>query len=202
MFPISGIIGDLMLLGFYPNIHINHDWTQLVDLAQHTAENFVHNQVFQDHLLYSQGASQVAGLPGGGWISKSAPSQDFFVIGGLPETQDLEQRLKSVLPMLTWTPATIGYTSGHVPEHQDHPKNGRTSLVYPIKDNPSLGAVTDPESGQEFYYLHQKDRPIMINIQTPHRVYVHAPRIWFTLHCHESIDEVKQIFDHLGPVSI
>lgn len=191
-----------MLLGFYPDITINHDWSNLVLRTQQVSEKFVKTGNFLQHLIYTQGASQVSTLPTGGWISKSAPSQDFFVMGGISETDTIGERFKEKLPMLTWTPPTIGCTTSHVPEHRDHAKNGRTSLVYPISDNPSLGIVRNPDSNEEFYYLHQTGKSIMINITVPHRVYVHAPRIWFTLHCMEPIEKVREVFDNLGAIVI
>lgn len=189
-----------MLLGFYPQITIDHDWTSLLKTVNHVAEHWVRSGKLQEHLLYQQAASQVASLPGGGWISKSGPSEDFFVFGGVDATESIGRRFQERFPSLTFTPATMGCTSGHVPIHRDHSKNGQTSLVYPLHDNPSLGRVFDPAGQKDFYYLCQKDQMVAINITERHTVYVHEPRIWFTIHCQESPEQVKQVFDSAGPI--
>ena len=188
------------MLGFHPQFTIDCNWDNLMVLAQSVAETFIRNGEFQKNLMYEQGASQVSSLPGGGWISKSGPSQDFFVLGGIPELEEIGSRFQKKFPSLTFTPATIGCTSGNVPVHRDHRKNGLTSLIYPLHDNPSLGRVFDPLGKQDFYYLCQKYQMIAIDISQQHTVYVHEPRTWFTIHCHESIDQVFQTFNNQAPI--
>lgn len=188
------------MLGFYPEIKLSHNWQNLVTVVRSIADEFIHSGKFMDHLLYQQGASQVASLPNGGWTSKSAHSQDFFVYGGVEELESIGKLFKSRFPLLSFTPPTIGYSSSNVPLHRDHIKNGLTSLIYPIHDNPSLGRVIDPKGQKDFYYLCQKDQMIAINIAEEHMVYVHETRTWFTIHCHEPIEMVKQVFDAAGSI--
>ena len=152
-------------------------------------------------MLFQQGVSLVASLPEEGWIAKlSDPNESFFVFGGLKETEELGKLFQSRFPLLSFTPASIGCTFSNIPMHRDHIKNGLTSLVYPIHDNPSLGRVGDPQGHKDFYYLCQKDQMVAINISEEHMVYVHEPRTWFTIHCHEPIEMVKQVFDASGPI--
>lgn len=192
----------MMLLAFYPAIYIEHDWTPLITTVTEMADGFVKNEKYREHVIYEDGASIVAGIPGGGWISKSGPSQDFFVMGGIKETEDLQQRFRAALPELTFTPATVCYSSHNVPRHRDSIKNGQASLVYPLFPNDAVGVVYDPDNRQDFYYTGKNMSPIIINITQYHRVFNDKPRVWFSIHFHESIDVVKQVFDQKQPVGI
>lgn len=191
-----------MLLGFHPQITIVNDWQPLIRLVSDIADQWVKSGRFLEHLIYQEGASQVATLPEGGWISKSAPSENFFVFGGIDATETIGERWKKRFPSLSFTPSSMGFSEGHVPIHRDSPKNGKTSLIYPLFDNPSLGRVFDPVGVKDFYYLCQKEKMTAINITEPHTVYVHEPRIWYTIHCHEPIEEVKKVFDQAGVVEL
>lgn len=187
----------MMLLGFHPTIYIEYDWSNLIAMATDMANGFVKSGKYRDHLLYEDGASVVAEIPGGGWISKSGPSKDFFVMGGINETEDLQQRFHAALPELTFTPATICYSSHSVPRHRDNIKNGQASLVYPLHGCESVGIVYDPNDTEphDFFYSGRDQWPTVINITQYHRVHNTEPRVWFSIHFHESIDVVKQVFD-------
>lgn len=191
-----------MLLGFHPQITIVNDWQPLIEMVSDIADRWVTSGRFLEHLIYHEGASQVATLPEGGWISKSGPSDDFFVFGGIDAIDAIGERWKKSFASLSFTPSSMGYTKGHVPVHRDSLKNGKTSLVYPLFDNPSLGRVFDPAGQKDFYYLCQKEKMTAINITQPHTVYVHEPRIWYTIHCHEPIEEVKRVFEQAGTVEL
>lgn len=188
------------MLGFHPQLTISYDWTALINDVQNIANEWVHTNRFKENLIYQQGASLVATLPTGGWISKSESSKDFFVYGGVTELELIGNRFRETFPDLTFTPPTMGYTSDNIPEHRDHVKNGRTSLVYPLCDNASLGRVFDPKHISDFYYMCLRDQMIAINISERHLVYVHEPRIWFNIHCQEPPEYVKETFDKLGKV--
>lgn len=193
-----------MLLGFHPAVYIDYDWQPLMTSITDVANGFIKTGRYRDHLLYEDGASVVAEIPGGGWISKSGPSEDFFVMGGTQDTEDLQQRFRVALPELTFTPATICYTSHDVPYHRDSIKNGQSSLVYPLHACDSVGVVYDPEKNEpvDFYYSGRNRWPTVINITQYHRVYNSGPRIWFSIHFHESIEKVKEVLDTKGPIEI
>jgi hypothetical protein len=189
-------MGTLML-GFQPHIKLLHNWNQLISRVTDVAHSFVINKQYQDHILYESGASVVAELPNGGWISKSGPSQDFFVLGGIPETELLDKFFNHTFPELTFTPATICWSSSNVPRHRDSIKNGQCSFVYPMHDNSGTGVVYEPDSNQVYTYETQADTPIIINITKEHEVKITDPRIWFSIHMHEDIEKVKKVFDNL-----
>lgn len=193
-----------MLLGFYPAIYIEHDWSNLITKVTDLANEFVKSGKYRDHLLYEDGASVVAEIPGGGWISKSGPSQDFFVMGGVAETEDLQQRFRAALPELTFTPATICYSSHDVPRHRDSIKNGQASLVYPLHPCESVGVVYDPSDTEphDFFYSGRNQWPTVINITQYHRVHNTQPRAWFSIHFHESIEKVKEVLDTKGMIEV
>lgn len=191
-----------MLLGFHPAIYIDHDWTSLKTHVTNIANGFVKSGKYREYMLYEDGASVVSEIPGGGWISKSGPSEDFFVMGGLPETGEIEARFKSAFPELTFTPATICYSSRDVPRHRDSIKNGQASLVYPLHICDSVGVVYDPDNQNDFFYSGRSMWPTIINITQYHRVFNNAPRFWFSIHFHEPIEKVKEIFDKHGAISI
>lgn len=191
-----------MLLAFHPGIYIEHDWTPLISHITNVANGFVGSGKYREYIMYEDGASVVSEMPGGGWISKSGPSKDFFVMGGLSETDELEHRIKIALPELTFTPATVCYSSHDVPRHRDSIKNGQASLVYPLHPNDAVGVVYDPNDREDFYYTGKNMLPTIINITQYHRVFNDKPRIWFSIHFHESIDVVKQVFDKKYPVMI
>ena len=191
-----------MLLGFHPAIYIEYEWEPMIEKITGVANEFIKTNKYREHVLYEDGASVVAEIPGGGWISKSGPSEDFFVMGGLPETEDLQQRFQTALPELTFTPATICYSSRDVPRHRDSIKNGQASLVYPLHKTDAVGVVYDPSDRQDFYYTGKNMLPTIINITQYHRVFNDKPRIWFSTHFHESIDVVRQVFVHKQHVRI
>lgn len=191
-----------MLLAFHPSIYIEHDWDPLKTYTANIANGFVKSGKYKEYLLYEDGASIVAEIPGGGWISKSGPSEDFFVLGGVTETEDLHQRFRMALPELTFTPATMCFSTGEVPLHKDNIKNGQASLVYPLHPNSSVGVVYDPENNDDFYYTGKGMVPTIINITQQHRVFNDETRIWFSIHFHESIETVKEVFDMKRPIII
>jgi hypothetical protein len=191
-----------MLLGFHPAIFIDHDWAALTTYVTNLANGFVKNGKYREYLLYEDGASIVAEIPGGGWISKSGPSEDFFVMGGTTETEDLQKRFELAFPELTFTPATVCYSSHDVPRHRDNIKNGQASLVYPLHACDSVGVVYDPDNQNDFFYSGNSVWPTVINITQYHRVHNHGARVWFSIHFHESIEQVKQVFDKKGTIRI
>ena len=184
------------MLGFAPNFKIVHDWSKLIACISDVATNFVQSGKYLDHVIYSSGASVVANIPGSGWISKSGPSNDFFVLGGIPETEELDEFFKTTFPELTFTPATMCWSSHNVPRHRDSIKNGQCSLVYPLYYNSGTGTVYGED--QVYTYGTHKDTPVIINITKEHEVEITAPRIWFSIHMHEDIEKVKQVFDNLS----
>lgn len=186
------------MLGFFPNIIINHDWSKLVKQAKLVAEHFVHTDKFKDKMSYSYGPSLVAELPGGGWISKQADSKDFFVMGGHPELNYIGEQFTQRFPFLTFTPPTIGYSTSDVPRHRDYEGNGYTSLIYPINSVSSHGYVYGDNETFEYGF----DKPVMINIFQDHEVKNTEERIWFSLHFNQTADVVKQEFDKVGQVII
>lgn len=192
------------MLAFHPAIYIDHDWTALKTHVTNVANGFVKTGKYREYLLYENGASVVAEIPGGGWISKSAPSEDFFVMGGLPEIDALGKRFEKAFPELMFTPATICYSSHDVPRHRDHIKNGQASLVYPLHTCESVGVVYDPSENdpKDFYYSGKNAWPTVINIREYHRVYNTEPRVWFSIHFHQPIEVVKYLFDKRAPVTI
>lgn len=190
-----------MLLGFHPSLRINYNWTSLSAQVKLVAEQFIHTQSFTNFLLYEQGASQVSRLSDQpGWISKSKYSHDFFVMGGIPETEMLDQKFRETFPKFTFSPATICWSSQDIPTHKDNIKNGQCSLVYPLHNNNSQGIVYDPAGINDFTYNFIENNPVMINITIPHMVKISEPRIWFSIHTHEPIEAVKEEFDRLGPI--
>jgi hypothetical protein len=193
------------MLGFHPAIYIDYDWTSLTTTVTNLANGFVKNGKYREYVLYEDGASVVSKIPGDwGWISKSNPSEDFFVMGGTTETEELESRFKSALPELTFTPATVCYSSHDVPRHRDNIKNGQASLVYPLHPCDSVGVVYDPgeNNPSDFYYSGRNSWPTVINITQYHRVYNTQPRVWFSIHFHEPIETVKQVFDTKSLITI
>jgi hypothetical protein len=182
-----------MMLGFYPKLDIDRNWATLAGRVTNVAHEYVHNNKYMDHVLYENVNSIVAELPTGGWISKSGPSYDFFVMGGIPETQELDTWFQTRFPTLTFTPATICWSSQNVPRHKDNIKNGQSSLVYPIKDNSGYGIVYG--ENEEFRYETKRYTPVVINITTEHEVIISKPRVWFSIHMQESIEMVKKVLD-------
>jgi hypothetical protein len=186
------------MIGFYPKLTINYNWTTLIKLTKETAEYYVRTNKFKNHMLYEHGASLVAEGYQGGWISKQKYSHDFFVAGGTSETENLETRFKNQFPNYTFTPASIGYSTSNVPLHHDNVKNGQCSLIYPLHDVDSIGKVYG--DNETFVYEFKKDCPIIIDITKKHEVLNNKERIWFTIHFHESIEQVKQEFDKVGKI--
>ena len=186
------------MLGFYPNLKIDYQWESLINLAKQTASQYIRTNEFKNHLLYEHGASIVAKGYQGGWISKQRSSHDFFVTGGVPETELLESRFKNQFPDFTFTPASMGYSTADVPLHSDSIKNGQCSLVYPLHDVNSIGKVYG--ENETFIYSFKKYCPIIINITKSHEVLNSSERIWFTIHFLETIEAVKEKFDKLGKV--
>lgn len=191
-----------MMLGFHPKLNIDYDWAPLTSSVERVARDQVHTGRFVDRILYDEGASQVAEIDGGGWISKSRESYDFFVMGGIQDTKNLDIKFQKAFPEFTFTPATICWTSRDIPRHRDSPKNGQCSLVYPLYDHRSIGMVIDPENKSDFFYSTRAYAPVIINITQYHQVYVKSPRIWFSIHIHEPIELVKEVFDKLGPITV
>lgn len=190
------------MLGFYPQLTINYNWNNLQLTVESVAKQFIHTARFKKNLMYEQGNSQVAHLPDGGWISKSATSYDFFVLGGISETKILEQKFQEAFPNFTFSPATICWTSQDVPLHKDHPKNGKCSLIYPLHSSNSCGVVYDPAGLENFTYGFLESQPIMINITVLHMVKIFEPRIWFSIHTHEPIEVVNEEFNKRGHIII
>jgi hypothetical protein len=185
-----------MILGFRPLLYIDHNWDFLVNKVETVAKQLIHTQSYRDSLLYEQGASQVAKLPDEqGWISKSGPSYDFFVMGGMLETDLLDQKFRETFPKFTFSPATICWSSQDIPEHKDNIKNGKCSIVYPLHTSDSQGIVYDPSGVKNFTYGFVKNEPVVINITIPHMVKITKPRIWFSIHTHDPIETVKEEFD-------
>ena len=184
-----------MLLGFHPSLYIKHNWDNLINQVTDIANSFVKTELYKNHILYEHGASIVAEVPGGGWISKSGPSDDFFVFGGIDELNELGHLFEKTFPELSFTPATMCFTSKNVPVHKDNIKNGQASLVYPLHVADSIGVVIDPNNESDFFYTGKNMWPTIINITEYHRVYNSEPRIWFSIHFHEPIEEVKKAFD-------
>ena len=137
-------------------------------------------------------------MPEGGWISKQDVSYDFFVMGGIDETVELENKFKKLFPTLTFTPATIAYSTSEIPMHRDAIKNGQTSLVYPLHNHDSISKIYDNDIVVEYKF--KQDIPIILNITKQHEVINTGKRICFCIHFHESIKEVKQQFDKLGKI--
>jgi len=177
------------MLGFFPKLCIDYNWTKLVERVEQVAE-YVHSEDYCDNIIYEDGASIVANVPKGGWISKSGPSHDFFVYGPIEE---LDTWFQQQFPELTFTPATMCYSSQNVPRHRDSPKNGQCSLVYPLHDNDGVGTVYG--DNETFSYGTVKHTPVVINITKQHEVDISDKRIWFSIHMHEPIEMVKQVFD-------
>lgn len=186
------------MLGFFPNLIINHNWSKLAKQAKLVAENFVHTNKFKEKMMYFYGPSLVSELPGGGWISKQADSKDFFVMGGHPELNYIGEQFSQRFPALTFTPPTIGYSTGDVPRHRDYEGNGSTSLIYPINTVTSRGYVYSDNEIFEYGF----DKPVMINIFQEHEVKNSEERIWFSIHFHQTVSQVKESFDRLGQVVI
>ena len=185
------------MLGFQPEFKIAHNWDALTTMVRTVATDFVHTGKYLNHLIYESGASVVCEMPGGGWISKSGPSVDFFVMGGIPETELLDTFFKETFPTLTFTPATVCWSSNEVPMHRDSIKNEQVSFVYPLHDHPARGTVYGPD-GAIFEYGTKADQPTLINIREMHHVTnITKPRIWFSIHMHEDIEKVKKVFDNL-----
>ena len=184
------------MLGFYPNFKItcNVDWAELSLRVVDTAINYVHTNKYKENILYESVNSIVASLPTGGWISKSGPSFDFFVMGGIPETEILDNWFKKQFPNLTFTPATICWSSKNVPLHRDNIKNGQSSLVYPISNNSGYGTVYGNDA--KFTYGTEKHKPVVINITVDHEVVITEPRVWFSIHMQEPIKMVKEVLDN------
>jgi hypothetical protein len=177
------------MLGFFPKLCIDYNWTKLVERVEQVAE-YVHSQDYRNNIIYEDGASIVANVPEGGWISKSGPSHDFFVYGPIEE---LDTWFQQQFPELTFTPATVCYSSQNVPRHRDSPKNGQCSLVYPLHDNEGVGTVYG--DNETFSYGTVKHTPVVINITKEHEVSITEKRIWFSIHMHESVEKVKEVFD-------
>lgn len=189
------------MLVFRPNLSINHQWDNLIRDIKCIAKDYVQTSEYKKSLMYTHGASEVSNLPTGGWISKQASSYDFFVMGGLPETEMLEFKFRQLFPILDFTPATICYSSKSVPLHKDSIKNGLCSLVYPLHDHNSISRVYDSNGGTEEYRF-LKDQPVILNITKQHEVMNTGERIWFSIHFHNSIEQVRDEFNKLGSVII
>jgi hypothetical protein len=190
------------MLVFYPDLFIDYEWTTLIDRVKSTAKNYVQTGEYKNHLMYTSGASEVANVPGGGWLSKQDISYDFFVMGGIEETDNLENKFKELFPTLTFTPATICYSSKSVPKHKDSIKNGQASLVYPLHDHPSVSKIYNNDDNAVLEYKFEQDRPVILNITKQHEVVNLGERVWFSIHFHESIEQVKTEFDTLGKIII
>ena len=190
------------MLVFYPDLFINYKWDFLIDKVKSTAKNYVQTGEYKNYLMYTSGASEVANVSGGGWLSKQDTSYDFFVMGGIQETDNLENKFKKLFPKLTFTPATICYSSKLIPKHKDSIKNGQASLVYPLHDHPSLSKIYDNNDNVAVEYKFEQDRPVILNITNQHEVINLGERVWFSIHFHESIEQVKTEFDKLGKIII
>jgi hypothetical protein len=167
-------------------------------LAQTVAKHYVQPNKFKDNLSYVYGPSLVSELPGGGWISKQADSKDFFVMGGHPELNYLSEQFSQLFPELTFSPPTIGYSTGDIPNHIDYEGNGLSSLIYPLTTVDSQGTVVgDTET---FDYTFEK--PVIININRLHGVINSQERICFCIHFHQTVSQVKESFDKLAQVVI
>jgi hypothetical protein len=193
---LGGLVAEM--IGFYPRLKINYDWKNLINLTKQTAELYIRTGEFKNHMLYEHGASLVAKGYQGGWISKQNSAYDFFVTGGIPETEELELRFKNQFVNFTFTPASMGYSTSDVPLHSDSIKNGQCSLVYPLHNVESIGEVYG--DNETFVYEFKQDCPIIIDITKKHKVVNNTERVWFTIHFHESIEQVKKEFDRLGEI--
>ena len=195
------------MLTFNPPFKIEHNWTNLIELVKTTAKEFVHTDAYKESVLYEHGASIVSSLPNGGWISKSGPAHDFFVLGGIPETEAIQKAFEATFPTLSFTPATICYSSEDIPEHKDSPKNGKCSLVYTLQDCESFGTVrcVDEENKvveTKIYNTFNKERPVVLNIRCPHSVTIREERVWFSIHIHEDMETVKKEFDKVSTIVV
>lgn len=186
------------MLGFFPQLQINFDWTRLTKQVKTVAEHYVRTDKFKDNIVYFYGPNLISELPGGGWISKQKESKDFFVMGGYADLNYIGEQFKQLLPELTFTPPTICYSSADVPRHRDYEGNGSTSLIYPINSVNSRGYVY----GQDETFEYGFNKPVMINIFQEHEVKNTEERIWFSIHFHQTADIVKDSFDRLGQVVI
>lgn len=190
-----------LMLTFYPDIFIDFPWDNLTATVKDVAKNFVHTQEFKKHMLYKHGASEVAELPTGGWISKQAFSHDFFVMGGIPETMLIESKFKEMFPNFEFTPGTICYSTQSVPMHIDSVKNGLCSLIYPLHDHTSISKVYGKDGTVEEYKF-LKGHPVILDITEQHEVINSGERIWFSIHFHSPIDQVQKAFNNIGQVVI
>ena len=186
------------ILGFYPVLTIQHDWSKLIKQAQAVAKHYVQVDKFKDNLSYIYGPSLVSDLPGGGWISKQADSKDFFVMGGHPELNAIADQFTQLFPELTFSPPTIGYTTDNIPDHIDYEGNGLSSLIYPLAQNSSQGKVVGDNETFEYNF----DRPVIININRLHGVTNSQERICFCIHFHQTVSQVKELFDKHGQIVI
>lgn len=185
-----------MNLLFKPHFVIDHDWKDLVESTRRIADYWIKSEEYRKHIMYEQGASVVARAPLNGWVSKSGPSKDFFVYGGILETEKIGKRFQERFPNLTFTPATICYTSANVPRHKDSIKNGLCSLIYPLHDHDSMSYVYENDRSE--LYGFEQYRPVIIDITKEHEVLNRGERIWFSIHFHQTLLEVKKSFDKLG----
>ena len=186
------------MIGFHPKLKINYQWTPLINWVKETADQYIRTDKFKNHILYEHGASLVAEGYQGGWISKQQYAHDFFVTGGIESTEELGTKFKNQFPDFTFTPASMGYSTADVPLHSDSIKNGQCSLIYPLHNVDSVGKVYNNQ--EIFTYGFKQDCPIIIDITKKHEVLNSSERIWFTIHFHESIEQVKKEFDRLGEI--
>lgn len=188
------------MLVFKPDLTINKDWENLIATVRDVAINFVHTDLYLNNIMYSHGASIVSRLPRAGWISKQKDSHDFFVMGGTKDLIHIEESFIKRFPSLSFTPATICYSTQSVPIHTDSPKNGKCSLVYPLHNCDSISKVYKDDKVETYNFV--KGQPIILDITQPHEVTNSQERIWFSIHFRQSLDQVVEAFQKIGTIVI